>query len=282
MTAPPGAAAPDLEGNTVDPLPLTGLADEQLAAARAAANGRSARALRGDRALRQVLLALDAGRALDDHESPGAATLQVLAGRVRLSAGDDAWEGAAGDLLDIPPRRHRLDALEASAVLLTVAGHDPAPERPARGIGTRIGRALFAAGVACVILGGLVAAFTGPLDLAKGSWAAAYLVLVCGAASCAIAAAQARPRGGAVPTAAARVQAAAWALGNAAVLAGTLTRLPLVVDAGAVLLVAALGIAVGVARTAAPGPARTAYRLVLIVLLLSIPVGMVLAHLRAA
>lgn len=252
---------------------LTDLADEQLAAARTAASGRSARTIGGGPVLRQTLLALAAGRALDDHESPGEATLQVLAGRVRLQAGDDISEGAAGDLLTIPPRRHRLDALEDAAALLTVAKPQarPAPTGPGP---------LFIAGVACVLLGGLTAAFTGPLDLTKGSWAAAYLVLVCGAASCAIAAAQARPRTEPIGPNATRVQAAAWALGNAAVLAGTLTGIPLAVDAGAALLLTALGLALALTRSAAPGLVRTAYRLALVALLLSVPVGVVLAHLR--
>ncbi|GAW50761.1 MULTISPECIES: hypothetical protein [unclassified Nocardioides] len=56
-----------------------------------------------------------------EHGSPGEATLQVLHGRVRLHAGDDAWEGAPGDYVLIPPRRHDLTALEDAAVLLTVA-----------------------------------------------------------------------------------------------------------------------------------------------------------------
>ena len=44
----------------------------------------------------------------------------MLRGRVRLSAGDDAVEGVTGDLLVVPDARHALDALEDSAVLLTV------------------------------------------------------------------------------------------------------------------------------------------------------------------
>jgi quercetin dioxygenase-like cupin family protein len=43
----------------------------------------------------------------------------VLVGRVSLTAGDDASEGTAGDLVAIPPVRHALAALERSAVLLT-------------------------------------------------------------------------------------------------------------------------------------------------------------------
>jgi quercetin dioxygenase-like cupin family protein len=51
---------------------------------------------------------------------PGEATLHVLHGRVRLVAGDVEWEGSAGDLLVVPRERHALDAIEDSAVLLTV------------------------------------------------------------------------------------------------------------------------------------------------------------------
>ena len=67
------------------------------------------------------LVALTGGSSLDEHESPGEATVQVLRGRVRLTAGEVAWEGRAGDLLKIPDARHGLQALEDSAILLTVA-----------------------------------------------------------------------------------------------------------------------------------------------------------------
>jgi quercetin dioxygenase-like cupin family protein len=46
-----------------------------------------------------------------------------LNGRVRLSAGDTSWEGSPGDLLIVPQASHTLEALEESAVLLTVAKH---------------------------------------------------------------------------------------------------------------------------------------------------------------
>jgi quercetin dioxygenase-like cupin family protein len=45
----------------------------------------------------------------------------VLAGRVRLTAGGSEWIGRTGDLLVIPDAKHGLEALEDSAVLLTVA-----------------------------------------------------------------------------------------------------------------------------------------------------------------
>lgn len=107
----------------MDSFTLTALTGELLATARTANSGRSARTIHGghDHALRQTVLALAAGRGLDEHESPGEATVQVLHGRVRLSAGDESWDGDAGDYVVIPPRRHSLHAVEDSAVLLTVA-----------------------------------------------------------------------------------------------------------------------------------------------------------------
>lgn len=102
---------------------LTALAREQLKIARQASSGRSARTVYGghEHVLRQTLIALAASHKLDEHDNPDEATLHVLHGRVRLSAGDVSWEGSPGDLLIVPAVRHSLDALEDSAVLLTVA-----------------------------------------------------------------------------------------------------------------------------------------------------------------
>ena len=106
----------------MDAVPLTSLADEHLERARAAAAGRSAHTLYGgrDHHLRQTLIALLAGQQLEEHESPGEATLQVLRGRVHLHAGDATWSGGPGALVVIPPQRHDLEAETDSAVLLTV------------------------------------------------------------------------------------------------------------------------------------------------------------------
>jgi quercetin dioxygenase-like cupin family protein len=59
--------------------------------------------------------------ALGEHDSPGEASMRVLAGRAKLSAGQHSWEGRQGDLLVVPDSSHSLQALEDSAVLLTVA-----------------------------------------------------------------------------------------------------------------------------------------------------------------
>lgn len=104
-------------------LSLDTLAEEELTKARGARAGRSAHTVHGghEHALRQTLISLVAGRTLGEHESPGEATLQVLRGRVRLHADDQTWEGGDGDYVLIPPVRHDLEAVEDSAVLLTVA-----------------------------------------------------------------------------------------------------------------------------------------------------------------
>ena len=92
---------------------LLTLAEEHLAAARHNAHGRSAHGL--------ILMALSRGSALAEHESPGEATVQVLTGRIRLTAGDEIWEGGPGDHLVIPLARHDVTALDDAAFLLTVA-----------------------------------------------------------------------------------------------------------------------------------------------------------------
>jgi quercetin dioxygenase-like cupin family protein len=102
---------------------LTQLAEERLAAALDSSNGRAAATVFGGRQhdMRQTLIALAAGHALGQHESPSEASLQVLSGEVRITAGDESWTGTAGDYLVIPPVRHDLHAVSDAVVLLTVA-----------------------------------------------------------------------------------------------------------------------------------------------------------------
>ena len=104
---------------------LTALARQQQTLAQNASSGRSSHTVFGghEHVLRQTLIALAAGQKLDEHENPGEATVHVLRGRVVLASGDASWEGSPGDLLIVPQARHSLEALEASAVLLTVAKH---------------------------------------------------------------------------------------------------------------------------------------------------------------
>jgi len=102
---------------------LDAVAREQARRAAVAASGRSAETVYGghEHALRQTVLALTAGSSHDVHENPGEATIQVLHGRVRLTAGEVTWEGRSGDLLVAPDTRHALKAIDDSAVLLVVS-----------------------------------------------------------------------------------------------------------------------------------------------------------------
>ena len=102
---------------------LEALATQQLELA-AAHNGRPAAdtVVGGhERVLRQTVIGMIAGTELGEHNNPGEASVHVLRGRVRLICGDNSWEGRAGDLIKVPDGRHSVQALEDSAILLTVA-----------------------------------------------------------------------------------------------------------------------------------------------------------------
>jgi quercetin dioxygenase-like cupin family protein len=104
-------------------LSLDAVAREQLERAKDEPSGRSSTTVFGghEYVLRQTVVALKEGASMAEHNSPGQATIIVLSGRVRLTAGSTSWEGRTGDLLVIPPLRHSLEALKDSAIVLTVA-----------------------------------------------------------------------------------------------------------------------------------------------------------------
>lgn len=93
-------------------------AQEHLEAARRSAHGRDAQLVLHDGVLRQTVIALTEGTELAEHNSPHAASLQVLIGRVRVTGIEEA-EVAAGHLVLLTHRRHAVLALEDSAFLLT-------------------------------------------------------------------------------------------------------------------------------------------------------------------
>ncbi len=102
---------------------LTALVRDLLALARESDSGRSATTVHGghDRSLRQTVMALRQGEHIHEHEHPGEVTVHVLHGRVRLVAGPDSWDALPGDLLVMPERRHRVEAVQDCAFLFTTA-----------------------------------------------------------------------------------------------------------------------------------------------------------------
>jgi quercetin dioxygenase-like cupin family protein len=104
---------------------LVALAREQLEAAHRADSARAATTVIGghEHPMRQTVIALTANAELAEHDNPGQASLYVITGRIELHANGQTWQARAGDLLDIPPARHSVTAIEDSAILLTAVPH---------------------------------------------------------------------------------------------------------------------------------------------------------------
>ncbi len=145
-----------------------------------------------------------------------------------------------------------------------------------------------ALGVACVVAGGMVAAVVAHDPTEKPVWASAYLVLVAGVGAVVLALGRALlaprpPTSGPVAR-----DFTLFALGNAGTVVGTLTDTLWLVDVSGALLVVALGLMVWGVRAGVEAvehrPQRWVvgllwvYRVLVLVLLVSIPVGLVLAR----
>jgi quercetin dioxygenase-like cupin family protein len=103
---------------------LNQLAEQMLVQARHDDAGRHTRNVDAGEpgVLTHTLVTLRGGVELSEHETPGVATLQVLIGRIRFITADEDAEVTVGQVLALPLARHRVEALEDSAFLLTVAG----------------------------------------------------------------------------------------------------------------------------------------------------------------
>jgi quercetin dioxygenase-like cupin family protein len=108
--------------------------DDQIASLRAetaageADGGRNAITLVKDGSLRVVLVVLGAGKTMDEHATPGPATVQVLEGRVRIAIDAEQCVCERGAVVVFQGGvDHTVTAEADSALLLTVV--DPRADR---------------------------------------------------------------------------------------------------------------------------------------------------------
>lgn len=93
---------------------------------RAAGQDRQGITLVKQSGLNVVLTFLKSGASLAEHAAPGAATVQVVEGRIRAQVGGNDVEVAAGQVLAFDADvRHSVEALEESTLLLTLADRQP-------------------------------------------------------------------------------------------------------------------------------------------------------------
>ena len=139
-------------------------------------------------------------------------------------------------------------------------------------------------GSVAVVAGGLVAAVTGPTGFGHGSWLAAFLVLVGGVALVALGAGQAWLAAERPSDTMLRLELGLWNAGVVATIVGTLVGAPGLTTIGGLGTVAALGVflrAVWRRSASAPLWAWRSYLAGVGVLLVSTPVGLLLAWIRA-
>jgi quercetin dioxygenase-like cupin family protein len=71
---------------------------------------------------RLVLIAMEGGASMKEHHVDGTISVQVLEGRVRFGVGEHYEELSGGQVAVLGPSvRHSLEAVEPSAVLLTIS-----------------------------------------------------------------------------------------------------------------------------------------------------------------
>lgn len=84
--------------------------------------GRAAKTLAKTEGLRVTLVLIKKDFGLNPEATAGGASLEVLAGRLRVQSGGDPWEVGAGELIVLADNlREPITALEETAFLLTVA-----------------------------------------------------------------------------------------------------------------------------------------------------------------
>jgi quercetin dioxygenase-like cupin family protein len=68
-----------------------------------------------------ILFLFEAGASLREHRADGEVTIQVLAGRLSVSAAGEAFDLGPGELVSLAPGHpHAVQALEESTMLLSI------------------------------------------------------------------------------------------------------------------------------------------------------------------
>ena len=135
-----------------------------------------------------------------------------------------------------------------------------------------------------VIAGGLLSAATALSPSYTASWAVAYIVLVAGVAQLVLGIGQAylAPRQPSARVVA--IEAIAFNLAHVAVLTGTLLTAAWIVDIGAAFIVVALALFIWSVRGTGTGNRWVlyAFRAMVVIVLVTTPIGLVIAHLKNA
>jgi quercetin dioxygenase-like cupin family protein len=86
--------------------------------------GRNTRTIHREPGLSVLLVVMQSGAFLNEHKAPGALTVQVLEGRIAFFSEGQQVEAGPFELITLAAHApHKLEALEASALLLTIAGN---------------------------------------------------------------------------------------------------------------------------------------------------------------
>lgn len=143
-------------------------------------------------------------------------------------------------------------------------------------------RIFISLGMVFVVAGGLISAVTASVPSQRTAWLVAYLVLIGGAAQIGLGYGQSRLADENPSQRRVLGEVLAFNLGNAAVIAGTFLVQPYFVDAGGAAIVVSLVLFWTGARGRRRGWLRYVYVILVAILIVSIPIGLALAHVRAA
>ena len=105
----------------METIALGALGENLLVEARSASSGRCAVTIHGGHvnSLRQTVIGLAAGHALDAHENTGEITLQMIRGRAQVVTASGDAHVVAGDYVVVPQTWDSFEALDDTVVLLS-------------------------------------------------------------------------------------------------------------------------------------------------------------------